>query len=260
MSISKAAYYYKAKKREDDEEIKATLLTLSQKHKRWGFDKMMMKINQEKKHWNHKRVYRIYCELKLNIRVKPRKRLPSGDAKIIVQPTLKNICWSMDFMSDALVCGRRFRTFNVIDDYNREALLIKASSSLTSKYITRLLDEMGAIRGYPEMIRSDNGPEFRSAHFIKWAERHNIILNFIQPGKPAQNALIERFNKTFREDILDMNLFYNLKEVNQLASQWRHEYNFERPHQSLAGLTPYEFDRRRDNNLDLFNNNNSIFE
>ncbi len=125
----------------------------------------------------------------------------------------------MDFMSDALVCGRRFRTFNVIDHYNREALFIKASRSLTSKYITRLLDEMTAMRSYPEMIRSDNGSQFRSAHFIKWAERHNILLNFIQPGKPTQNDLIERFNKTFREDILDMNLFYNLKEVNQLASQ-----------------------------------------
>jgi putative transposase len=157
MSISKTAYYYKPKKRIGDEAIKIYLQALANVHKRWGFDKMMLKIKMDKQPWNHKRVYRIYCEIGLNIRVKPRKRIPKGEAKVINQPITSNVCWSIDFMSDVLSTGQKFRTINAVDDYNRECLLIEPSYSLPSSRVTELLDTVAAKRGYPEMIRVDNG-------------------------------------------------------------------------------------------------------
>ena len=245
MSISKTAYYYVSKKINKDSEITDYLRTLAIDHPRWGFEKMMQKIKLDHKPWNHKRVYRLYCELKLNIRVKPRKRLPKGEAKMLLQPIKANVCWSMDFMSDALTCGRRFRTFNVIDDYNREALLIAASFSLPSCRVIQLLDQLAVEKGYPEMIRVDNGTEFTSHIFRQWADKHQVLINYIQPGKPAQNGFIERFNRTYREDILDMNLFSHLREVRLLTQDWIVSYNKNRPHEALAGLTPAQFSNYR---------------
>ncbi|WP_395168600.1 DDE-type integrase/transposase/recombinase [Piscirickettsia salmonis] len=184
----------------------------------WGFDKMMAKIKQNYA-WNHKRVYRVYCELKLNLRVKPRKRLSPRQAKMLVQPIVPNYCWSLDFMSDTLSNKRKFRTLNVIDDYNRECLLIEPAFSLPSMVVTRLLDQVAESKGYPEVIRSDNGPEFISSDFTKWAEQHNILLHHIQPGKPAQNGFIERFNRTYRQDILDAHWFYSLEEVREIRKR-----------------------------------------
>ena len=165
MSISKTAYYYKPKKRQGDEEIIEYLQSLAAVHKRWGFEKMKDKAKVDGKPWNHKRIRRIYCELGLNIRVKPRKRIPKGEAKMLIQPIRNNICWSMDFMSDAMMNGQKFRTFNVIDDYNREALMVQPSFSLPATKVTQLLDQIALGRGYPEMIRVDNGSEFRSDAF-----------------------------------------------------------------------------------------------
>lgn len=241
VSVSKTAYYYRPKKPADDELIKCHLLGLAERHKRWGFDKMMLQIKTEKKPWNHKRVYRIYSELHLNIRVKPRKRLPKGEARALLQPLVMNHCWSIDFMSDALCDGRRFRTFNVIDDYNREALLIEPSFTLPAHRVTQLLDQLAMTRGYPTTIRIDHGPEFESHLFKEWAKARGIILCYIQPGKPAQNGFIERFNRTYREDILDMHLFTDIAEVKRITRQWIEIYNQERPHESLAGLAPIPF-------------------
>ena len=246
MSISKTAYYYKPKKREGDLEIECYLKSLSEEHKRWGFDKMMMKAKSDGKRWNHKRVYRIYCQLGLNIRVKPRKRIPVGQAKPLLQPIQANACWSMDFMSDALCCGRKFRTFNVMDDYNREALLVTVSATMPAIKVIQLLDGIAVIRGYPEMIRVDNGTEFTSRIFKDWASKNHIIVHHIQPGKPAQNGYIERFNRTYREDVLDMNWFYTLEEAEEISQQWLKKYNGERPHESLAGLAPWQFAKRRE--------------
>lgn len=241
MSISKTAYYYQSKKRDDDDAIEVYLQSLAEKHKRWGFDKMMLKARLDGKPWNHKRVYRVYCKIGLNIRVKPRKRIPKGEAKVLIQPIRPNICWSMDFMSDALICGRKFRTLNVIDDYNREGLMVEPSFSLPAKKVTWLLERIAAKRGYPEMIRVDNGAEYTSKEFKDWADEHHILIDYIQPGKPAQNGFIERFNRTYREDILDMNLFHSLNEVRSITQNWLILYNEERPHESLGGLTPTQF-------------------
>ena len=214
-------------------------------HKRWGFNKMMQKAKLDNKPWNHKRVHRIYCDLKLNIRIKPRKRLDAVEAKSLVQPLFKNDCWSIDFMTDVLVNGQKFRTLNVLDDYNRKALMIAPSYSLPSVRVTALIDQLAETTGYPRMIRVDNGPEFISHGFISWAKSKGIKLLHIQPGKPAQNGFIERFNRTYREAILDMNLFNSLAEVESITKEWLEIYNNKRPHESLAGLPPSEFERRR---------------
>jgi len=247
MSISKTSYYHKPKKRLGDLQIEEYLRSTAIAHKRWGFDKMMQKLKSDGMPWNHKRVHRIYCELGLNIKVKPRKRIPKGEAKVLLQPISPNYCWSMDFMSDSLADGSKFRTFNVIDDYNREGLLINASISFPTKRVTRLLDEVAIRRGaYPEMIRVDNGPEFASMEFKLWATRHHILIHYIQPGKPAQNAFIERFNRTFREEVLDMNLFHTIQEAHEISISWLKEYNQDRPHEALGGLAPKSFAVKRE--------------
>lgn len=217
------------------------MLSLADAHKRWGFDKMMLKVKMDNKRWNHKRVYRVYCELGLNIRIKPRKRLPKGEVKPLLQTIKPNACWSIDFMSDSLHDSRKFRTLNVIDDYNRQGLLIEPSLSLPASKVTSLLDLLALTRGYPDMIRVDNGPEFISGEFKKWAGQHNVLIHYIQPGKPAQNGLIERFNRTYREDVLDINWFFSLQEVKEISQSWLKIYNEERPHESLAGLPPIAF-------------------
>lgn len=245
MSISKTSYYHEPKRRAQEQPIADYLLALAKRHNRWGFDKMRQKAKLDGKPWNHKRLYRIYCELRLNIRVKPRKRLPRGEAKMLTQPIRSNICWSMDFMSDALSCGRKFRTLNVIDDYNRECLLIGINYSLPAIQVTRLLDELALYRGYPDVIRVDNGSEYRSHHFQKWAKQHHILIHYIQPGKPAQNGFVERFNRTYREDVLDMNLFDRLSEVKAITEEWINLYNVERPHEALNGLAPVLFAKQR---------------
>lgn len=164
---------------------------------------------------------------------------------MLLQPIVPNVCWSVDFISDALAHGDRFRTFNIIDDYNREGLLIEPGYTLPAIRVTYLLDCVADWHGYPEMIRVDHGPEFESHEFKTWAEKRDILIHYIQPGKPAQNGFIERFNRAYREDVLDMNLFHSLKEVKALTKEWLRIYNNERPHESLVGLPPAVFARQR---------------
>lgn len=144
-------------------------------------------------------------------------------------------------MSDSLFCSRRFRTFNVVDDFNREALAVEADLNLPAPRIIRVLDRVAAWRGYPAKVRMDNGPEFISTAVAEWAEDHGIELEFIQKGKPTQNSYIERFNRTWRDEILNMYVFKTLNEVRELTDRWIKEYNEERPHDSLEDLTPLEY-------------------
>jgi len=235
--------YYREPKKGDDDKIKAILLQLAEKHIRWGFDKMRDAIRYQGYQWNHKRIRRVYCELKLNLRTKPKKRLPARERQPLLQPIKSNYCWSMDFMSDALVNGQKFRTFNVIDDFNRQGLGILVGKSMPTNCIINYLDFIAIFRGYPEIIRTDNGPEFISKDFSKWANKHNIEIRHIQPGKPAQNGFIERFNRTYREDILDAYLFNSINEVQRITDEWLYEYNHNRPHESLKKLSPINFSR-----------------
>jgi putative transposase len=228
----------------DDPQIKQELLALADQHKRYGFWKLYPLLRRQGFSWNNKRVYRVYCELKLNLRKRPKKRLPSREKLALVQPAHSNTCWSLDYMSDALMNGRRFRTVNVLDDCNREALGIRASFSLPSERVIEFLDEIAARRGYPNQLRVDNGPENISSVMVQWAQKHHVTIQYIQPGKPAQNAYIERFNRTYREEVLDMNLFYGISHIQAITDEWLIKYNGERPHESLGNLTPWEFSEK----------------
>lgn len=240
LNISRSVYHYQPTLNNDDG-IKQVLNELATKYCRYGFKKLFQKIRQQGFGWNHKRVYRVYCELKLNLRRRPKKRLPARDKVTLVQPERINMCWSLDFMSDALMSGKRFRTVNVIDDCNREALGIKASVSLPAKRVTEFLDIIASQRGYPLQLRVDNGPENISKEMVIWAKSHGVHIHYIQPGKPAQNAYIERFNRTYREEILNVYLFKNIAQVQAITDQWLQEYNGERPHESLGNLTPWNY-------------------
>jgi putative transposase len=238
--LSQSTYYYKPKKA-DDSAVKKELLKLAEKHPKRGFKKMFNLLRNNGFRWNHKRVYRVYCDLRLNLRVKPKKRLPSRESRCLIQPLQPNICWSIDFMSDALTRGCRFRTFNVIDDYNRECLKIKVAISIPATRVAACLDSIALTRGYPFEIRIDNGPEFISNTFKSWAKEHKVNLHFIEPGKPAQNGFIERFNRTYREEILDLYLFDSIKEVQAITDDWVKYYNGCWPHESLNNRSPKDF-------------------
>lgn len=240
FSISRTVYRYQPDKTRDLPVIQA-LQELAERHPRYGFGKMFPILRRYGHKWNHKRVHRVYCDLKLNIRRKGKKRLPNRNPEPLSVPDSINQCWSIDFMSDALWCGRKFRTFNVVDDYNREALAIEIDLNLPSQRVIRVLDRLASRRGFPAKIRMDNGPELTSVRLAAWAEEHGVLLDFIQPGKPMQNSYIERFNRTYREEVLDMYVFSRLSEVRDITKNWLKEYNEERPHESLGDMTPVEY-------------------
>jgi putative transposase len=206
-----------------------------------GFGKYYQLIRRRGHLWNHKRVYRVYCDLKMNRRRIGKKRLPSRDPQPLAVPKELNQSWSMDFMSDALWCGRRFRTFNVVDDFNREVLAIEVDLNLPASRVIRVLERIVAWRGLPGQLRMDNGPEFVAAALADWAQKHGVHLEFIEPGKPMQNGFIERFNRSYRQGVLDMYVFKNLNEVKERTESWMNDYNEQCPHDSLDGMTPVEY-------------------
>lgn len=238
--MSRSVYRYQVKKM-DDSQIEQELLHLADCHPRWGYGKMSDYLRNQGYSWNHKRIHRVYCELALNLKRKPKKRLPARTAQVLKQPTQANESWSLDFMSDSLANDRAFRTLNILDDYNREALWIEVDYSLPAERVIRVLEMIILWRGAPKQIRMDNGPELISDRLENWAKEHHIDLAHIQPGKPAQNAYIERFNRTFREEVLDAYLFSSLEEVRQVVEAWLETYNAIRPHEALHGLSPYQF-------------------
>ena len=185
-----------------------------------------------------KRVYRIYKELELNLRIKPKKRINREKPEPLSVPTAPNEVWSMDFMHDHLSDGRSIRLFNVIDDYNREGLEIEVDFSLPSQRVIRSLERIIEWRGKPKIIRCDNGPEYISQKLQNWAEKQKITLQYIQPGNPQQNAYIERYNRTVRYDWLNQYLFQTIEEVREFATKWLWVYNNERPNTAIGGITP----------------------
>ncbi len=239
VNISRSSYAYQPDTMRDEPVI-AELTRLARKEPTYGFGLMFDTIRYEGKRWNHKRVYRIYCELELNLRIKPKKRLVRAKPEPLFQPEAINQKWSMDFMHDQLSDGRSFRTFNVIDDFNREGLCIEVDLSLPSERVIRALDQVIEWRGKPRAIRCDNGPEYISNRIMEWAEKHGIRLEHIQPGKPQQNAYVERYNRTVRYDWLAQYLFDSIEEVQEHATHWLWTYNNERPNMALGGITPVQ--------------------
>jgi putative transposase len=217
------------------------LQAVVERHNRWGFWKCFRRLRLDGHGWNHKRVWRVYCQLKLNLPRRTKKRLPRRTRHPLEVPMQANILWSMDFMADALYGGRRFRTFNVLDEGVREALAIEIDTSLRTERVIRVLEQLKEWRGLPQAIRCDNGPEYTSQVLVDWCETHRIELRYIQPGKPNQNAYIERFNKSYRNEVLDAHLFEDLDQVREITDTWVQRYNEERPHESLGNLPPSVF-------------------
>jgi len=240
-SISESCYRYSSKNSTENDSIANWLIKLVNepfKHK-WGFGlcfdylRNVMQFN-----WNHKRVYRIYRELELNLRIKPRRRIKRDKPEALSTPIGINQVWSMDFMHDSLTNGQSFRTFNVIDDFKREGLCIDVDFSLPSTRVIRSLEQIIEWRGKPAAIRCDNGPEYISDKLVRWANYHQITLLYIQPGKPTQNSYVERFNKTVRHEWLNLNLFHTIQQAQEIATKWLWSYNNERPHKANGGLPP----------------------
>lgn len=227
LLLPRSEFYYSSVK--DDSEVIELLQQYAFDHPSYGFRKLFAYLRRSGKNWNHKKVYRVYGLLKLNKRRKGKRRLPQRIKQPLQKQTAVNSIWSMDFMSDTMVHGRKFRTFNVMDDGSREALAIEIDTSLSSKRIIRTLDQIIDQRGKPGIIRTDNGPEFTSKDFELWAKEKKVSIQYIQPGRPMQNGYIERFNRVYREAVLDAYLFFDLNQVRALTEEWIKEYNERRP-------------------------------
>ena len=239
MKMSENCFRYQSRLSSENELIADWLLRLTIAKKRWGFGLCYLYLRNVKGFkWNHKRVYRIYFKLELNLRIKPRRRIKRNKPNALSTPAKINQFWSMDFMSDNLINGKTFRTFNVIDDYNREGLGIEVNFSLPSLRVIRSLEQIIEWRGKPACLRCDNGPEYISYELEKWATKNKITLMFIQPGKPTQNAYIERYNRTVRQEWLELNIFETIRQAQHLATEWLWSYNNERPNSAIGGVPP----------------------
>lgn len=239
VSLPRSTYSYQFRPKDDSRIIDA-LLALVDRHPSIGFWSCYWRIRNQGWEWNHKRIYRVYTMLGLNIRRRAKKRLPARAKQQLFQPEEPNQVWSLDFMHDSLWDGRSYRLLNVIDDYNRQVLHIETDTSLPALRVIRVLSRLKETRGLPNMIRVDNGPEFISQKLDQWCKEHQITLAFIQPGKPTQNAYIERFNGSMRQELLNAYVFKTLDEVREKTQKWMYDYNHHRPHKSLGYKTPIE--------------------
>lgn len=239
FGISQSCYRYERILSEENAEIADWLVRLTTTHRAWGFGLCYLYLRNVKGfHWNHKRVRRIYRELELNLRIKPKRRLVREKPEPLAVPGAPNETWSMDFMADQLADGRSFRALNIIDDFNREGLAIEVDISLPSLRVIRTLDRVIEWRGKPDTIRVDNGPEYISATLQLWAQKQGIALQYIQPGNPQQNAYVERYNRTVRGEWLGQYIFQTIKEAQDHATKWLWTYNNERPNMGIGGITP----------------------
>lgn len=237
LKINRSSCFYQPKEK-DDSQVIEQLDLLTTKYSSIGFWLCYRRLRRKGFMWNHKKVYRVYTALKLNIRRKAKKRLPARVKQALFSPESINQVWSIDFMSDSLWDGRKFRLLNVVDDYNREVLSIETDTSLPTVRVIRTLEMLKECRGLPQMIRVDNGPEFISEKLDAWCKSNNITLIFIQPGKPTQNAYVERCNGTIRRELLNAYVFRTLNEVREKVEEWMMDYNNHRPHKALNFKAP----------------------
>lgn len=220
--------------------MRSKVIELASVRRRFGYRRITWLLQREGIRINPKRVYRIYCEENLHVRKRKRKKLRVF-RKPLVPVERPNQRWSMDFVSDTIAIGRRFRTLNVIDDYTRECLAIEVAYNLPGERVTRVLNRLIFMHGKPEKIVLDNGPEFTGGAMLRWSAENNIELDFIRPGKPMENAICESFNGRFRDECLNETWFLDLEHAKGTIEDWRIDYNEARPHGSLNQLTPAEF-------------------
>ena len=245
IDLRRTTFDYKSR-REPDTELRKLLIEIAHKRRRFGSPRLYIMIRRKGIIVNHKKIERIYQEEKLQIRKRKKKKLTGCPRVPAPLPQKPNQRWSMDFMSDSFCTGRRFRAFNVIDDYTRECIAIETDSSLPGKRVVRVLSRLIDLRGKPETITCDNGPEFISKAVNEWAYKNNINIDYINPGKPNENCFVESFNDKFRNECLNEHWFLNLHQAREIIDNWRNDYNDERPHSSLNDLTPVEFRKKEE--------------
>ena len=242
VRLSRAAYYrppIPASRR--DTAVIAALTDVVARYPRWGFWKLFVRMRTEGLSWNHKHVHRVYCALRLNLTRRTTRRVPRRVRQPLAAPPVLNRTWAIDFMSDTLYDGRRVRLLTIIDEGNREGLEVVVGTSLPSRRVTRTMDELVAVHGCPSAIRVDNSPEFTGQAFVDWCADHGVAIHYIQPGKPDQNAYIERFNRSYRTEVLNAHLFESVAELRAVTDTWLRIYNSERPHDSLGRVPPLTF-------------------
>ena len=240
--LSRAAYYRPPRPAmERDAAVIAALNAVVERHPRHGLWKCVDRLRAKGHPWNWKRVHRVYRALGLNLPRRTKRRIPARLRQPLEAPAVLNSTWALDFMTDTLYGGRQFRTLNVIDEGNREALAIEIAISIPSVRVIRVMEELVAVHGKPAALRVDNGPELTAEAFVEWCQAQEIGIRYIQPGKPDQNAYIERFNRSYRQDVLDAYMFSSLEEVRTVTEEWIEDYNTERPHDSLGRVPPLTF-------------------
>ena len=243
LGLGRSTHRYRARKAERDGALRARLKELAAKRMRFGYRRLTAMLVREGSVANHKRVYRLYREEGLAMRIRQRRRIRWTGAVSGPVATRANERWSMDFVSDCVSTGRVIRMLTVVDDCTRECPAIEVDSSLGGLRVRRVLDRIASERGLPEAIVLDNGPEFRGRALAAWSEERGVRLEFIQPGKPAQNAFAESFNGRLRDECLNANWFTSLSDARRKIEGWRQDYNQQRPHSSLNYLPPAEFAR-----------------
>ncbi len=233
----------------DEGELREQLATLAKNNLGLGYRMLYGMLRLQGWVVNHKKIYRLYRDQGLQLRRKGKKRLKSEGRGLPQPAACANEEWALDFVHDALSDGRSFRTLNMIDAFTRECLSMETDTSLGSERVVRVLNQQIQLRGVPQRLRIDNGPEFRAKPLDLWAKKNNVTLFFIEPGKPTQNGQIESFNGRFRQECLDQEWFTTLKEARQIIEEWRISYNTKRPHSSLGYLPPEVWAKRHTNDL-----------
>ena len=240
VDLSRTAYGYHPETGDDDV-LRQRLREIAAQRRRFGSPRLHVLLKREGLVVNHKRTERIYKEEGLALRRKRRRKGAAGTRVIIPAPERPNQKWSMDFVSDSVVTGRRFRALTIVDDYSRECPAIEVDTSLGGARVVNVLERLAIMRGLPEVITVDNGPEFAGKVLDEWAYRKGIKLSFIRPGKPVENAFAESFNSRLRDECLNDNWFLSVRHAREVIEAWRKDYNTVRPHSSLGGLAPQEF-------------------
>lgn len=240
VGISRSLYRYTST-RPDDTALTERLTALAGQKRRYGYRRLHVLLCREGWLINHKRTYRVYHKAGLMVRRRKRKRIAGIERQEKVIASAPNLSWSMDFVSDGFVDGRRLRCLNIVDDFTKECLAIEVDTSLPGRRVVSVLERLAEWRGLPQSVTVDNGPEFISKALDEWAYRQKLRLRFIEPGKPQQNAYIESFNGKFRDECLNEHWFLSMRHAREVIAAWREEYNSERPHSSLGYLTPNQF-------------------
>ena len=251
MNLDRRTYQYKPQHKHEEEGIRKRMREIAEKKRQNGCPMIHDILKREGWIVNHKRTERIYREERLSLRIRKRRKRASGLRLELPKPERANQHLAMDFISDQLWQGRRFRVLTIMDLFTRECPVLEVDTSIGGLRVAHVLDRLVAMRGVPEVIRVDNGPEFTGKALDEWAYRNKVKLDFIQPGKPIQNAFIESFNGTFRAECLNDNWFSSLQDARRIIEEWRIDYNQERPHSSLGGQTPSEFANLKTRELKL---------